>query len=59
MLLMKHASEKLFRLSYFFFAIFFFIGVVYNLSAFIFKFCLTHMRYQIFGIIKSVCAIAL
>lgn len=58
-LLVKHASEKLSRVSYFFLSICFLIGVVYNLSAFIFKFYLTHMRYQIFGIFKSVCAIAL
>lgn len=60
MLLMKYTSEKLSRVSFFFsLPICFFIGVVYNLSAFIFKFYLIHMRYQIFGIFKSVCAITL
>lgn len=59
MLLMKYTSEKLSRVSFFFLPICFFIGVVYNLSAFIFKFYLTRMRCQIFGIFKSVCAIAL
>lgn len=54
MLLVKHGSEFFFP-----FPIFFFIGVVYNLSAFIFKFYLTHMRYKMFCIFKSVCAIAL